>query len=117
MEFRPVEQPLPRAELDRMLALPAGSLLDPAVVRRAIERLYASGRFADIAVEATPEGAGVALVFVTEPTYFISRVSLDGESEPPNRNQLTTAAQLELGALFREDAIEASIARITSCSW
>jgi len=112
VEFRPTEQPLPREELDRMLPLRAGEPLQAAQVRQAIERLYASGRFADIVVEATPEASGVVLIFATQPNYFISRVSLDGESEPPNRNQLTTSAQLELGAPFHEDAIAASIARM-----
>lgn len=112
VEFRPTEQPLPRGELDRMLPLRVGEPLQAAQVRQAIERLYASGRFADIAVEATSEGSGVVLIFATQPNYFISRVSLDGENEPPNRNQLTTSAQLELGAPFHEDAIAASIARM-----
>ena len=112
VDFRPVEQPLPRPELDRMLGFEAGSALEAAAVREAIERLYASGRFSDIAVEANAEGEGVALVFATEPTYFISRVSIEGESEPPNRNQLVNSTELELGGPFHEDAVEAALARI-----
>lgn len=112
IEFQPAEQPLPRSELDRLLQVPVGEPLKSADVRHAIERLYATGRFADIRVDANPEASGVALVFATEPNFFISRVSIDGENEPPNRNQLTASSQLELGTLFREDAVSAAIARM-----
>ncbi|MEO8098823.1 MAG: outer membrane protein assembly factor BamA [Acidobacteriota bacterium] len=112
IDFSPADQPLPREELDRLLPMHPGDTVTAGGVREAIEKLYLTGRFADVAVEAEPAAGGVILIFNTEPTYFISRVSIRGENEPPNRNQLTTASQLDLGMPFREDAVEAAMARM-----
>ncbi len=112
VDFLPAEQPLPRDELDRMLPVRPGAALRMADVREAIQKLYATGRFGDISLDASMVGEEVAVVFSTTPTYFVSRASIRGENEPPNRNQLATAAQLDLGAPFREDAVESAAARI-----
>lgn len=76
-----------------------------ADVREAIQNLYATGRYADISVDAEPEGTEVALSFATQFTYFVSRVNIAGDNEPPNRNQLVAASKLELGAPFHADDI------------
>ena len=112
IEFQPTDQPLPRAELDRLLPIHPGATLRMVEIRDAIQKLYLTGRFADISVDATQEGQAAVLLFTTSPTYFVSRVSVRGEAEPPNRNQLSAATQLELGSPFHEDAIEAAAVRI-----
>ena len=112
IEFQPADQPLPREELDRLLPLRSGTPLRMPDVREAIQKLYLTGRFSDISVDATPEGPAVVVVFSTTPAYFISRVSIQGEDEPPNRNQLSGATQLDLGAPFRDDAVDAAVIRI-----
>jgi len=112
VDFLPSDQPLPRDELDRLLPIRPGSPLRMADVREAIQKLYSTGRFTDISVDATPDATGTVVVFSTTPTYFVSRVSIQGESEPPNRNQLASATQLDLGLPFREDAAEAALVRI-----
>lgn len=83
-----------------------------AEVRDAIQKLYFTGRFSDISVDANLEGEAAVVVFTTSPAYFVSRVSIRGEAEPPNRNQISTAAQLELGTPFHDDAVEAAAVRI-----
>ncbi len=112
IEFAPLEQPLPRPELDRVLPIHVGDRLSMSVVRSAIQKLYETGHFADIQVNANESAGGVRLVFATQPVYFISRVSIRGEAEPPNRNQLDTAARLDLGAALEADAVDAAVVRM-----
>jgi outer membrane protein insertion porin family len=110
IEFSPAEQPYERAELDQMiLPLRVGQLIKDIEVRSAIQNLYRSGRYADIAIEGDPDGT---LRVVTTPVYFLSRVAILGENDPPNANQLQTAAQLDLGTRFENAAVEAAVSRI-----
>jgi outer membrane protein assembly complex protein YaeT len=102
----PEQQPLLQSEFDRRLGLHIGAPLSLADVRAAIDALYATGRYHDIAVEASPSGAGVELRIVTEFNYFVSGVTIDGAADPPSREQLRTASKLELGALFTESEME-----------
>lgn len=112
IDFSPEEQPLPREELDRALPIHVGDRLDMAAVRDAIQKLYDIGRFSDISVDATEEADGLRLTFATELSYFVSRVNIRGEQEPPNRNQLSTAARLELGTAFHQDNLDTANARM-----
>lgn len=106
IEFVPANQPLPRAELDRLLPFHSGSALKRADIRTAIQRLYDTGRFADISFDAQMEGNTVVLRIVTELTYFVSGVTIEGVTEPPNIGKLRTATKLELGAAFAEHDLE-----------
>jgi outer membrane protein insertion porin family len=103
IEFDPPQQPLPIAELERLLPFHAGSILKAADVRTAIQKLYQTGRFADISISGdlgSENGGRVILRIATTLTYFISGVTVDGVPEPPTRGQITTAAKLELGTPF-----------------
>ncbi|MBV8844701.1 MAG: BamA/TamA family outer membrane protein [Bryobacterales bacterium] len=93
-------QPMPGPELDRRMALQIGAPLRMVDVRDAIEQLYATGRYSDISVDARAEENGVALRVDTVFNYFISGVNIEGEADPPNRDQLRAATKLELGRLF-----------------
>ncbi len=81
-------------------------------VRETIQIIFATGRFADISVDAEPDGDQVRLRVRTEPAYFVGRVSVRGAMEPPNASQLVAASQLELGAPFHEDEIPRAIANM-----
>jgi len=105
IEFSPPEQPLAGAYLSEILPVKPGAPLRGADVRAAIERLYATGRYQDVVVEALPEAGGVALRFTTRQEYFIGRVAVEGVPEPPNKGVLVNATRLELGAAFHEDAV------------
>jgi outer membrane protein insertion porin family len=81
-----------------------GAAFHEAGLRDAIQRLYSSGRYSQIAVDATDQPGGVALRFVTAAAYFVGHVAINGINVPPNRGQLFGAAKLQLGAPFsRED--------------
>jgi len=49
-----------------------------ADVRESIEKLYATGRYGDIQVDAEPRGDGVVVRFITRNSWFVGRVSADG---------------------------------------
>jgi outer membrane protein assembly complex protein YaeT len=112
IEFDPPQQPLTLGELTRLLPLKAGGTLRMADVREAIQKLYSTGRFADVSIDAGEDGSGAVLRISTELNYFISGVNIAGEREPPNRNQLITASKLELGVLFAESALDQAIANM-----
>ncbi len=107
--FDPPNQPLPIAELQKLLPFQPGSTLSREDVRTAIQKLYATGRFLDVSIEGEPienDGGSIVIRITTQPTYFVSRVSFDGIAEPPTRGQLLTAAKLELGRPFDEGDLE-----------
>ncbi|HEY2842837.1 MAG TPA: outer membrane protein assembly factor BamA [Bryobacteraceae bacterium] len=109
VEFDPPQQPLPLDQLTGLIPLKAGDPLRMPQIRDAIQKLYATGRFSDVSIDASADGPGVALRISTELNYFISGVNISGENEPPNRNQLITASKLELGGLFIETDLDQAV--------
>jgi len=97
IQFEPAKQPLTDIVLRSLLPLESGALLRAADVRSAIERLYATGEYSDIVVDAKLEGAGVVVKFITTAKYFVGSVSAEGVPEPPSRGQLVVATKLQLG--------------------
>jgi len=112
VEFRPQAQPFQPDTLERILDLPRGQPLDIRQVSRAIVRLFASGRYEDIVVEAEPVDGGVRLTFRTSPAWFVGRVTVEGVPEPPNPGQLVNATQLSLGARYRPENVDAALDRL-----
>ncbi len=100
--FDPAEQPLPTKQMLDRLPFAPGSVFHDRDLRQALESLYATGRFADLAVDAHQEPDGVALRFVTERTYFVGRVQVLGVKQPPNNGQLLSAAKLRLGTPYSD---------------
>ncbi len=107
VEFDPANQPLPVDELARLLPFQAGSTLKLADVRAAIQKLYATGRYSDVAISGTLDGAGTVTVRIaTQLAYFVSGITIQGVDEPPTKGQLVSATKLELGKLFEESVLE-----------
>src|SRR5579864_3356872 len=72
-----------------------------------LRRLFATGRYADIQVDAEAEDGGVRIRFVTKNRWFIGNVDVTGKiSSPPNGNQLENATQLNLGEAYSEAKIQ-----------
>ena len=105
IEFQPEKQPYSRADLDRILPLKIDAPLRLTEVRAAIERLYATGRYAQIDVDARPRDGGVVLQFRTTSSYFIGHVSVERVPEPPNEGVLVNSTRLELGAPYAEEDV------------
>ena len=124
IQFDPTDQPLPKAELERLLPFSIGTPLKLSDVRIAIQKLYDTGRYADVAVSGeavgpgtsggtSGGGSGVAIHIATRFNFFVSSVSIDGASEPPTKGQLMTAAKLELGTLFEDKQLLRASENIT----
>jgi outer membrane protein assembly complex protein YaeT len=111
IQFEPVRQPLDPVEINQMLAVKRNQPLRLADVRASIERLYATGRYADIQVNAEPYQDGVVVRFVTKNSWFIGHLMAAGRiSSPPNVSQLENATQLDLGAPYTEAGVTAAVA-------
>jgi outer membrane protein insertion porin family len=112
IQFSPAPT-LDPADLAKAQPLRKGEPLRAADVARAIDGLFATGRFEDIVVEAEPSDQGVLVRFVTKNTWFIGGTSIEGKVlEPPNRGQVTTAAQLNLGVPFHDEDVTNATASI-----
>jgi outer membrane protein insertion porin family len=111
IRFDPPEQPLDASELHDILPLEIGKPLHISDVRRAIDRLFATGRYLDIQVDAEPYNGGVAIAIRTKNRWFIGAVSVSGKpSSPPTPGQLENAANLDLGAAYSEPKLQAAVA-------
>jgi outer membrane protein insertion porin family len=113
LQFDPATQPLTFDQLVAMLPLRIGQPLRASDLRDAIQRLYQTGEYADIAVDATLAPAGVNLKFITKPAYFIGYFDVNGVSEPPNAGQLLVATKLVLGGAYAPSDTTAAVGRIT----
>ena len=111
IQFDPSRQPLEPEELSILLPLKMHAPLHAADVRTSISRLFATGRYADIQVDAEPSGDGVSITFHTRNSWFIGDVSLTGNvPNPPNPAQLANASRLDLGAPFSEARLQDAVA-------
>jgi outer membrane protein insertion porin family len=100
IKFEPETQPFPASTLDKILQVSVGDQLAPAALRTSIEHLFDTGRYADVQVDARPEHDGVALTFLTKPSWFIGDVRVEGVPQPPSESQLVNATNFELGELY-----------------
>lgn len=107
IEYQPASQPIDSRDLQRMQLLEVNQPLDPAQVAGTIDRLWSSGLYDNIVVEAEPRGNGVAIRFITTPRLFIGHVGAAGQiNEPPSRAVIISDSQLYLGQPFDPDALE-----------
>lgn len=111
IQFDPVRQPLDASELHDLLPVQTGKPLHISEVRASIERLFATGRYLDIQVDAKPYNGGVAITFLTKERWFIGDVSAPGGlSAPPTAGQLENAANLDLGAPYSDAKLQTALA-------
>src|ERR1700730_10735061 len=88
--FVPREQPVDPEELHRILPVKERTPLRLDDVRAAISRLYATGTYADIKVDAELRDGELILRFITENNWFIGRVAVRGQiKSPPNASRLS----------------------------
>jgi outer membrane protein assembly complex protein YaeT len=87
----------------------AGEPLDPDKVRADERRLFATGLYVDIGVDAVPSGNGVALVFAGEPRYFVGRVTIAGVKNERLASLLEFATRLDPGVPFTDAALPTAV--------
>jgi outer membrane protein assembly complex protein YaeT len=110
IQFDPVEQPLDPSELYEILPLKIHQPLNMATVRASIERLFATGRYADIQVDAEAYQNGVIVRFLTKNSWFIGSVSVVGSLSNPNPGQLENATRLDLGQPYTDAKLQEAVA-------
>lgn len=109
LRYDPPQQPLAPKDLERVQLSRVGSPLRSSDVSETIDRMFATGRYIDIQVDAENQGAGVALRFITRSARFIAHVGVEGKiTNPPNPGQIVNAAQLELGTPFHPEDLTAA---------
>jgi outer membrane protein insertion porin family len=113
VQFEPATQPLTFEQLMAMLPVHIGQPLRSSDLRDSIQRLYQTGEYADIAVDATLTPAGVNIKFITKPAYFVGYFDVSGVPDPPNEGQLLVASKLTLGGTYNPSDTTAAVARIT----
>jgi len=112
VQFDPAMQQLTFDQLMAMLPLKIGQPLRATDLRDSIQRLYQTGEYSDIAVDATLAPAGVNLRFITKPAYFIGYYDVNGVPDPPNDGQLLVATKLTLGGDYAASQTTAAVAHI-----
>jgi outer membrane protein insertion porin family len=107
-------QILDPVDLARAQPLKKGEPLKAAEVADAIDGMFATGRFEDISVEAQASGTGVILRFVTKPAWFVGGVNVEGKIKtPPNRGELASDPQFQLGASFHDEDVSRAVDSIS----
>jgi len=99
-------------EFKALVAQPVEQPLDRDLVRQSILKLYATGRFSDIRVEATPSGNGVSIAFVTIQNFFVGRVTVEGTPDRPTPSQVVNASKLQMGTVFTTEKLNVAMANI-----
>ncbi len=89
----------------RLTDLSAGQTLNPAAIRRSLRNLFATRRFLDLSVEASPgpDGARVVIRFVAAPR--LAKVVITGKGIP-EKVRLRDALGLFPGDLWAPDSLE-----------
>jgi len=100
IQFQPADQPLTGEQLNHDLPFVVGSAFHERDLRQAIQNLFSSGRFSDLAVDASEAPDGVALRFITKRAYFVGQIAVRGVSAPPNSGELASATKLRLGTPY-----------------
>jgi outer membrane protein assembly complex protein YaeT len=106
IRYRPANQPVDPRDLDRMMVVRTGQRLATNQLAATIDRLFRSGLYDDIQVDAEPVQGGVSLTFITRARRFIGHVGATGDiKDPPSRAVLIGDSQLYLGQPFDDDAL------------
>jgi outer membrane protein assembly factor BamA len=90
----------------------AGDPLTPAVARRALAELLASGSFARGRVSATPENGGALVLVRVVPRKLVTRIRLDVHGARLDRDELLGAAEMSEGGELVSADIDATSERI-----
>ena len=106
ISYEPVNQPIDTRDLARMQLVQVGEPLEPRQVAATLDRLFSTGLYDDLKVNAKPSPDGVAITFLTKPRRFIGHVDAQGKiSSPPSRAVILSDSQLSLGNPFDEEAL------------
>ncbi|MBV8708772.1 MAG: hypothetical protein JO028_16390, partial [Acidobacteriaceae bacterium] len=113
VEYQPAVQPIDPHDLTRMQLVQVGQPLNPRQVAATLDRLFSTGLYDDLQVDAEPSSNGVTIRFLTKPRRFIGHVGAQGDiKDPPSRAVIISNSQLYLGTPFDEEALQTAQATI-----
>jgi outer membrane protein assembly factor BamA len=113
IRFSPPTRPALEADVARKVQLQVGKPLRLSDVRGTIKQLYGTGEYADVAIDVTDSGNGVSLVVHTTDQLFVGPVEVEGkENSPPNRGQIASSSQLQLGSPFNDSDLDNAVMSI-----
>src|SRR4030095_11047893 len=102
-----------QTELTRLIAIKSGDTINREAIRDNMQALLATGRFADVQLEATRNDDGtVDLAFVTAKSYFVGDIRVEGNAERPTANQVVNASKLQLGELYEREETDRARAKL-----
>ena len=114
IQYEPPTQPISPQDLARMQLVQVGEPLNPRQVAATLDRLFSTGLYDDLQVDAEPSSGGVAIRFLTKPRRFIGHVGAEGNiNPPPNRAVIIDNSQLNLGTPYDEEALQTAKETIT----
>lgn len=99
--------------LPELIGIRRGQSLSRRAVRRSIERLYATGRFADVVVRREDVEGGVKVVFELTPRRVVTLVDVGGNRVLTDEEALAVA-RLSVGAEYYPERIDAAVAALTA---
>ena len=96
-----------------LMNLHEGEKLDKERLQEAMRAAAATSRFATLRAECDPSADGnVTLSFVSQPNFFVGRVSVEGVSGRPTESQVANASKFQLGELFTSDKMDRALQSI-----
>jgi outer membrane protein insertion porin family len=98
------------AKSDRLvneLSQKSGEPLDPQKVQQTTRRLFATGRYLNIAVRGVRHGDTVTLIFSGVPRYYVGRVEIHGVKDDRLTSLLEYGSKLNPGTAFNESDVPA----------
>jgi outer membrane protein insertion porin family len=103
------------AQVRQLVQQEIGKPLDRQKLRRSLQALYATGRFADLQVEAQRNSPQeLTLVFEAETNFFIGSITSDGGLKHPSDSQLVDSTKLQLGEVLTRTKVEQAVERMLS---
>jgi outer membrane protein insertion porin family len=94
----------------------AGQPLDPVKVRDDLRRLFATGRYRNIAVYGEPvsngPGAGIDLTFAGSPRFFVGRITVVGVKNDQLTSLLEFATKLDPGSNYTLAELPAAVTSV-----
>jgi len=99
--------------LAALVALQAGEPLSRRAVRRSVQRLYETGRFANVVARAIRTPDGVVVRFVLEPRRLLARIEFVGLRHLDEAAALRASGLAE-GMELSRDRVDAAVAGIRS---
>src|SRR5258708_7050688 len=106
VSYRPPLRALDPADLMQLEVFKVGAPFHAGDAAETVDRLFATGRFRDVQIDANPAGGGVAVSILTVDNWFVGHITLEGKvKKPPSREDLADAARLGLGTPFRQEDV------------